>query len=165
VFFVLIFILDTSCIFWIFTNSQVSNLNLLEVFSLVNPLYTFNYTGSFFRFFQAKREICPLLFLSICEGSAWNLMKGGDYAGKKRETLNQLSAGYVKGIGSAGDQKPYDHFRVGKAICRKGSRYRRTAAAFFLLLKVLMNIAHEGTQDQFDQMLNEAVTLGSPNIC
>jgi len=51
-------------------------------------------------------------------GTSW---KGGDYAGKKRETLNQLPAGYVKGIGSAGGQKPYDHFRVGKAICRKGS--------------------------------------------
>lgn len=34
------------------------------------------------------------------------------------------------------------------------------AAAFFLLLKVLINIAHEGTEEQFEQMLNEAVTLG-----
>ena len=34
------------------------------------------------------------------------------------------------------------------------------AAAFFLLIKVLMNVAHDGTQDEFDQMLNEAVTLG-----
>ena len=34
------------------------------------------------------------------------------------------------------------------------------AAAFFLLLKVLINMAHEGTEEQFEQMLNEAVTLG-----
>lgn len=34
------------------------------------------------------------------------------------------------------------------------------AAAFFLLVKVLMNVAHEGTEEQFDQMLNEAVALG-----
>lgn len=34
------------------------------------------------------------------------------------------------------------------------------AAAFFLLIKVLMNVAHEGTEEQFDQMLNEAVALG-----
>lgn len=34
------------------------------------------------------------------------------------------------------------------------------AAAFFLLIKVLMNVAHEGTEEQFDQMLNEAVSLG-----
>ena len=34
------------------------------------------------------------------------------------------------------------------------------AATFFLLLKVLINMAHEGTEEQFEQMLNEAVTLG-----
>lgn len=34
------------------------------------------------------------------------------------------------------------------------------AAAFFLLIKVLMNLSDEGTQDIFDQMLNESVTLG-----
>ena len=34
------------------------------------------------------------------------------------------------------------------------------AAAFFLLLKVLINMAHEGNEEQFEQMLNEAVTLG-----
>ncbi|WP_207722264.1 hypothetical protein, partial [Acetobacterium fimetarium] len=41
-------ILDTSCILWIFTNWLVSNnLNLLEVFFIVNPLTYLNYTGSF----------------------------------------------------------------------------------------------------------------------
>lgn len=38
------------------------------------------------------------------------------------------------------------------------------AAAFFLLVKVLMNVAHEGTEEQFDQMLSEAVALGG-TIC
>jgi len=47
--------------------------------------------------------------------------------------------------------------RIAKMHMKSG---KIDAAAFFLLLKVLMNIAHEGTQDQFDQMLNEAVTLG-----
>jgi len=47
--------------------------------------------------------------------------------------------------------------RIAKMHMKSG---KIDAAAFFLLLKVLMNIAYEGTQDQFDQMLNEAVTLG-----
>lgn len=47
--------------------------------------------------------------------------------------------------------------RIAKMHMKSG---KIDAAAFFLLIKVLMNIAHEGTEDQFDQMLNEAVTLG-----
>ncbi len=47
--------------------------------------------------------------------------------------------------------------RIAKMHMKSG---KVDAAAFFLLIKVLMNIAHEGTEDQFDQMLNEAVTLG-----
>ena len=31
---------------------------------------------------------------------------------------------------------------------------------FFLLIKVLMNLANEGSEDDFDQMLSEAVKLG-----
>ncbi|WFR59147.1 hypothetical protein QA584_08685 [Anaerocolumna sp. AGMB13025] len=47
--------------------------------------------------------------------------------------------------------------RIAKMHMKSG---KIDAAAFFLLIKVLINIAHEGTEDQFDQMLNEAVTLG-----
>ena len=47
--------------------------------------------------------------------------------------------------------------RIAKMHMKSG---KIDAAAFFLLVKVLMDVAHEGTEDQFDQMLNEAVTLG-----
>ena len=47
--------------------------------------------------------------------------------------------------------------RIAKMHMKSG---KIDAAAFFLLVKVLMNVAHEGTEDQFDQMLNEAITLG-----
>ena len=47
--------------------------------------------------------------------------------------------------------------RIAKMHMKSG---KIDAAAFFLLVKVLMNVAHEGSEDQFDQMLNEAVTLG-----
>lgn len=47
--------------------------------------------------------------------------------------------------------------RIAKMHMKSG---KVDAAAFFLLIKVLMNVAHEGTEDQFDQMLNEAITLG-----
>lgn len=47
--------------------------------------------------------------------------------------------------------------RIAKMHMKSG---KVDAAAFFLLIKVLMNVANEGTEDQFDQMLNEAVTLG-----
>ena len=47
--------------------------------------------------------------------------------------------------------------RIAKMHMKSG---KIDAAAFFLLIKVLMNLAHEGTEDEFDQMLNEAITLG-----
>lgn len=47
--------------------------------------------------------------------------------------------------------------RIAKMHMKSG---KIMAAAFFLLIKVFMNLAHDGTEDQFDQMLNEAVTLG-----
>lgn len=47
--------------------------------------------------------------------------------------------------------------RLAKMLMKSG---KIDAAAFFLLVKVLMNMAHDGTEDEFDQMLNEAVTLG-----
>ena len=51
--------------------------------------------------------------------------------------------------------------RLAKMLMKSG---KMDAAAFFLLIKVLMNVAHDGTQDEFDQMWNEAVTKkGRPN--
>lgn len=47
--------------------------------------------------------------------------------------------------------------RIAKMLMKSG---KIDAAGFYLLVKVLMNVAHDGTEDQFDQMLNEAVTLG-----
>jgi len=47
--------------------------------------------------------------------------------------------------------------RIAKMHMKSG---KIDAAAFFLLIKVLMNLADDGTQDIFDQMLNEAITLG-----
>lgn len=47
--------------------------------------------------------------------------------------------------------------RIAKMHMKSG---KVDAAAFFLLIKVLMNVANEGTEDQFDQMLNESITLG-----
>ena len=47
--------------------------------------------------------------------------------------------------------------RIAKMHMKSG---KIDAAAFFLLIKVLMNVANEGTEDQFDQMLNEAIALG-----
>ena len=47
--------------------------------------------------------------------------------------------------------------RLAKMLMKSG---KMDAAAFFLLIKVLMNVTHDGTQDEFGQMLNEAVTLG-----
>ena len=47
--------------------------------------------------------------------------------------------------------------RIAKMHMKSG---KMDAAAFFLLVKVLMNVAPEGTEEQFDQMLSEAVALG-----
>lgn len=47
--------------------------------------------------------------------------------------------------------------RIAKMHMKSG---KIDAAAFFLLIKVLMNLSDSGTQELFDQMLNEAITLG-----
>ncbi|MDE7324990.1 MAG: ribbon-helix-helix domain-containing protein [Lachnospiraceae bacterium] len=47
--------------------------------------------------------------------------------------------------------------RIAKMHMKSG---KVDAAAFFLLVKVLMNMAQEGTADQFDQMLSNAIALG-----
>ncbi|MEG1461065.1 MAG: hypothetical protein RSC51_06750 [Oscillospiraceae bacterium] len=47
--------------------------------------------------------------------------------------------------------------RLAKMLMKMG---KMSSAEFYLMIKVLMNVAHDGTEDQFDQMLNEAITLG-----
>ena len=47
--------------------------------------------------------------------------------------------------------------RIAKMQLKSG---KMDAAAFFLLVKVLMNMAQEGTTVQFDQMLGNAIALG-----
>ncbi|MGL5434534.1 MAG: ribbon-helix-helix protein, CopG family [Lachnospiraceae bacterium] len=47
--------------------------------------------------------------------------------------------------------------RIAKMHMKSG---KVDAAAFFLLIKVLMNLSADGTQDIFEQILNESVTLG-----
>ncbi len=47
--------------------------------------------------------------------------------------------------------------RIAKMHMKSG---KVDAAAFFLLVKVLMNMAQEGTTEQFDQMLGNAIALG-----
>ena len=105
-------------------------------------------------------------------------------AAKKHTTTSELVRGYVeKGLSVDGYKEDVDfiatiirqefmavyHIEDIKAVVEQQTNRiakmhmksgKIDAAAFFLLVKVLMNVAHEGTEDQFDQMLNEAVTLG-----
>ena len=47
--------------------------------------------------------------------------------------------------------------RIAKILMKSG---KIDSASFFLLIKVLINMANEGTEEEFDQMLNEAIHLG-----
>ena len=47
--------------------------------------------------------------------------------------------------------------RIAKMLMKSG---KIDSASFFLLIKVLMNMANEGTEEEFDQMLNESIHLG-----
>lgn len=47
--------------------------------------------------------------------------------------------------------------RIAKMHMKSG---KVNAAAFFLLVKVLMNMAYEGTEEQFGQMMSDAIALG-----
>ncbi len=47
--------------------------------------------------------------------------------------------------------------RLAKMLMKIG---KINGAMFFLLVKVLMNLANDGSDDRFDQMLTEAVSLG-----
>ena len=51
----------------------------------------------------------------------------------------------------------HDTDRLAKMLMKIG---KINGAIFFLLIKVLMNLANEGSEDDFDQMLSEAVKLG-----
>lgn len=47
--------------------------------------------------------------------------------------------------------------RLAKMLMKSG---KLNGAAFFLLVKVLMSLSNDGSDDAFDQMLSEAVSLG-----
>lgn len=51
----------------------------------------------------------------------------------------------------------HDTDRLAKMLMKIG---KVNGAMFFLLIKVLMNLANEGSEDDFDQMLSSAVKLG-----
>lgn len=47
--------------------------------------------------------------------------------------------------------------RLAKMLMKSG---KLNGAAFFLLIKVLMSLSNDGSDDAFDQMLSDAVSLG-----
>ena len=51
----------------------------------------------------------------------------------------------------------HDTDRIAKMIMKTG---KINAAMFFLLIKVLMSLAKEGSEDDFDRMLSESIELG-----
>ena len=105
-------------------------------------------------------------------------------AAKKNTTASELVRGYVdKGLSIEGNREDIDFIaqiirqeltavyhvdeikaivdhdadRLAKMLMKVG---KINGAMFFLLIKVLMNLANEGSEDDFDQMLSEAVKLG-----
>lgn len=105
-------------------------------------------------------------------------------ATKKHTTASELVRGYVdKGLSIEGNREDIDFIaqiirqeltavyhvdeikaivdhdadRLAKMLMKVG---KINGAMFFLLIKVLMNLANEGSEDDFDQMLSEAVKLG-----
>jgi len=105
-------------------------------------------------------------------------------AAKKQTTASELVRGYVdKGLSIEGNREDIDFIaqiirqeltavyhvdeikaivdhdadRLAKMLMKVG---KINGAMFFLLIKVLMNLANEGSEDDFDQMLSEAVKLG-----
>ena len=75
-------------------------------------------------------------------------------AAKNHTTTSELVRGYVDEIKAMAD---HDTDRLAKMLMKIG---KINGAIFFLLIKVLMNLANEGSEDDFDQMLSEAVKLG-----
>ena len=105
-------------------------------------------------------------------------------AAKNHTTTSELVRGYVeKGLSIEGSREDIDFIariirqeitavyhvdeikaiadhdtdRLAKMLMKIG---KINGAIFFLLIKVLMNLANEGSEDDFDQMLSEAVKLG-----
>ena len=105
-------------------------------------------------------------------------------AAKKHTTASELVRGYVdKGLSIEGNREDIDFIaqiirqeltavyhvdeikaivdhdadRLAKMLMKVG---KINGAMFFLLIKVLLNLANEGSEDDFDQMLSEAVKLG-----
>lgn len=105
-------------------------------------------------------------------------------AAKNHTTTSELVRGYVeKGLSIEGSREDIDFIariirqeitavyhvdeikaiadhdtdRLAKILMKIG---KINGAIFFLLIKVLMNLANEGSEDDFDQMLSEAVKLG-----
>ena len=101
-------------------------------------------------------------------------------AAKNHTTTSELVRGYVeKGLSIEGSREDIDfiariirqeitavyHVDEIKAIAdhdtdRLAKMLMKIGKIFFLLIKVLMNLANEGSEDDFDQMLSEAVKLG-----
>lgn len=105
-------------------------------------------------------------------------------AAKKHTTTSELVRRYVeKGLSIEGNREDIDFIasiirqeitavyhvdeikniadheteRLAKMLMKIG---KINGAIFFLLIKVFMNFANEGSEDDFDQMLSEAVKLG-----
>jgi len=105
-------------------------------------------------------------------------------AAKNHTTTSELVRGYVeKGLSIEGSREDIDFIariirqeitavyhvdeikaianhdtdRLAKMLMKIG---KINGAVFFLLVKVLMNFANEGSEDDFDRMISEAVKLG-----
>ena len=114
----------------------------------------------------------------------WTLETLDKLAAKNHTTTSELVRGYVeKGLSIEGSREDIDFIariirqeitavyhvdeikaiadhdtdRLAKMLMKIG---KINGAIFFLLIKVLMNLANEGSEDDFDQMLSEAVKLG-----
>ena len=104
-------------------------------------------------------------------------------AAKNHTTTSELVRGYVeKGLSIEGSREDIDfiariirqeitavyHVDEIKAIADHDTdrlakmlmKIGKINGAIFFLIKVLMNLANEGSEDDFDQMLSEAVKLG-----
>lgn len=105
-------------------------------------------------------------------------------AAKKQTTASELVRRYVeKGLSLEGNREDIDfiasiirqelmavyHVEDMKGICDHNTNRlakilmkigKINGAIFFLLIKVLINLTNEGSEDDFEQMLSEAVKLG-----
>ena len=105
-------------------------------------------------------------------------------AAKRQTTASELVRGYVeKGLSLDGNREDIDfiasiirqelmavyHVEDMKGICDHNTNRlakmlmkigKINGAIFFLLIKVLINLTNEGSEDDFEHMLSEAVKLG-----